>query len=119
MQKPRNNKIRAFLENWKMDYHASCIPDRSKPQCWICYEILCENKKFSVKRHYLSKHATTIETKFPIHSDERKNIWYRNTRTKINSTANFFKGSMTENQCITFASYKIAMQIAKCQNKFC
>ena len=22
----------AFLENWKIDYHASSIPDRSKPQ---------------------------------------------------------------------------------------
>ena len=25
---------------------------------------------------------------------------------------------MTENQCITFASYKIAMQIAKCQKPY-
>ena len=25
---------------------------------------------------------------------------------------------MTENQCITFASYKISMQIAKCQRPF-
>ena len=33
MQKTtRNYKIRAFLGNWKMDYLASPIPDRSKPQ---------------------------------------------------------------------------------------
>ena len=44
-----------------MDYFASPIPDRSKPQCLICYEILSENKKFSVKRHYLSKHSTSIK----------------------------------------------------------
>ena len=55
------NKIRAFLGNRKMDYLASPIPDRSKPQCLICYEILSENKKFSVKRHFLSKHLTSIE----------------------------------------------------------
>ena len=65
MQKQtRNYKIRAFLANWKMDYLASrmqAISDRSKPQCLICYEILSENKKFSVKRHYLSKHSTSIE----------------------------------------------------------
>ena len=46
---PRNYKIREFLENWKMDYLASPIPDRSKPQCLICYEILSESNKFSVK----------------------------------------------------------------------
>ena len=33
--KPRNYKIRAFLKNWKIDYLASPIPDRSKPQCLI------------------------------------------------------------------------------------
>ena len=38
----RNYKIRAFLGNWKMDYLASPILDRSKPQCLICYEILSE-----------------------------------------------------------------------------
>ena len=59
-KKPKNYKIRAFLENWKMDYLASPIPDRSKPQCLICYEVISENKKSSVTRHYLSKHATSI-----------------------------------------------------------
>ena len=81
-KKPRNYKIRAFfLGNWKMDYLASPIPDLFKPQCLICYEILSENKKFSVKRHYLSKHSTSIENKFPINSEQLKK--YRNTRTKI------------------------------------
>ena len=59
-KKPRNYTIRAFQENWKMDYLASPKPDRSKPQCLICYEIISENKKSSVKRHYLSKHSTSI-----------------------------------------------------------
>ena len=74
MQKPRNYKmikIHAFLGNRKMAYLASPIPDRSKPHCLICYEILRENKKFRVKRHYLS---TSIEKKFPINSEQRKNI---------------------------------------------
>ena len=47
-----------------MDYLASriqAIADRSKPQCLICYEIKSENKNSSVKRHYLSKHSTSIE----------------------------------------------------------
>ena len=35
-------------------------PDRYKQQCLICYKILSENKKSSVKMHYLSKHATSI-----------------------------------------------------------
>ena len=60
-KKPSNYKIREFLGNWKMDYLASPIPDRSKPQCLICYEILSESNKFSVKRDYLSKHSTNIE----------------------------------------------------------
>ena len=67
-KKYRKYKIRAFQENWKMDYLASPIPDcpdGSKPQCLICYEILSENMKASVKRHYLSKNATSIEKKFP------------------------------------------------------
>ena len=62
-KKPRKYNIRAFQENWKMDYLVSPIPDGSKPQCLICYEILNENMKTSVKRHYLSKHATSIEKK--------------------------------------------------------
>ena len=88
MQKPRNYKIRAFLKNWKMDYLASPIPDRSKQHCLICYEILSENK-FRVKRHYFSKHSTSIEKKIPINIEQRKT--YRNTRTKIKTTANLFK----------------------------
>ena len=74
IKKLRNYKIRAFLGNWKMDYLASPIPDRSKPQCLICNEILSENNKFSVKRHYLSKHSTSIEKLFPINSEQRKKI---------------------------------------------
>ena len=54
-KKTRKYKIPAFLKNWKIDYLAIPIPDRSKPQCLIRYEILSENK-FRVKRHYLSKH---------------------------------------------------------------
>ena len=65
-KKPRDYTIRAFQENWKMDYFASPIPDRSKPQCLICYEIMSENKKSNVKRHYLSKHSTSIENKISI-----------------------------------------------------
>ena len=38
-----NYKIRAFLGNWKMDYLASPISDRSKPQCLIWYKILSES----------------------------------------------------------------------------
>ena len=53
-----------FKNHWKMDYLASDTPDRSKPQCLICYEIMSENKKSSVKRHYLSKHSTNIEKNF-------------------------------------------------------
>ena len=58
---PRKYKIRAFQENWLMDYFESPIPNGSKPLCLICYEILRENMKASVKRHYLSKHAKSIE----------------------------------------------------------
>ena len=86
--KPRNYKIRAFLGNWNMEYLASPIPDRSKPQCLICYEILSENKKFSVKRHYLSKHSTSIEKNSNQQRTTKRK--YRNTRTKI-KTANLFK----------------------------
>ena len=73
-KKPKNYKIRAFLGNWKMDYLASSIPDRSKPQCLICYEISSESNKFSVKRHYLSKHSTSIEKKISINSEQQQNI---------------------------------------------
>ena len=116
-KKPKNYKTRSFQENWKMDYLSAPIPDGSKPQCLICYEILSENKKASVKRHYLTKHATSIEQKFPLHSDERKK--YIDTQElKLKQQRNSLKGSMTENQCLTFASYKIALQIAKCQKPF-
>ena len=57
-----------------MDYLASPIPDRSKPQCLICYEILSEINKFSVKRHYLSKHSTSIEKNFQLTANNKKNI---------------------------------------------
>ena len=55
-----------------MEYLVSPIPDCSKPQCLICYEILSQNKKFSVKRHYTSKHSNSIEKQFPINSEARK-----------------------------------------------
>ena len=61
---PRNYIIRAFQENWKMDYFASPIVALYEPQCLICYKILSENKKSSVQTHCLSKHATSIEKIF-------------------------------------------------------
>ena len=73
MQKLRNYKIRAFVGNWKMNYLASSILDRSKPLCLIFYEIFSKSNKFSVKRHYLSKHSTSIENKFPINSKQQNN----------------------------------------------
>ena len=88
-KKPRKYNIRAFQENWKIDYLLSPIPDGSKPQCLICYEILSENRKNSVKRHYLSKHETSIEKNFQSTAmNEKKN---KHPRTKIKTTANFIK----------------------------
>ena len=72
-----------------MDYLLSPIPDGSKPQCLICYEILSENRKNSVKRHYLSKHATSIEKNFQSTAMNEK--IYNHPRTKIKTTANFIK----------------------------
>ena len=75
---PRKYNIRAFQDNSKMDYLVRPIPYGFKPQCLICYEILSENRKNRAKRHYLSKHATSIEKGFPIISDERTK--YINTK---------------------------------------
>ena len=111
---PRNYKIRAFLENWKMDYFASPIPDRSKPQRLICYEVLSENKKSSVKRHYLSKQATSIEKKLPINSEERKKI--ETQELKLKQQRMSLKCSMTESQCITFQHLPVIKLQCKSQN---
>ena len=43
---------------------------------------------------------------------------YSNTCTKLKQQRMSLKCSMTESQCIIFASYKIAMQIAKYQKSF-
>ena len=98
-KKPRNYKIRAILGNWKMDYLASPIPDCSKPQYLICYEILSENNKFSVKRHYLSKHSTSSEKKIPINSEKRKNIETQELKLKQQRIS--LKCLMTENSSLT------------------
>ena len=84
-----------------MDYLASPIPDRSTPQCLICYEILSENKKFSVKRHYLSKLKTFNEylKKFPINSEQRKNIETQELKLKQQRIS--LKCLMTENSSLT------------------
>ena len=95
-QKPRNYKIRAFLKNLKIDYLASPIPDRSRQHCLICYEILSENK-FRVKRHYLSKHSTSIE-KIPINIEQRKN---ETQELKLKQQRISLKCFMTENSSLT------------------
>ena len=63
---PRNIQNPCISRKLEMVYLACPIPNRSKPQCLICYEIISENKKSSVKRHYLSKHSTSIEKKISI-----------------------------------------------------
>ena len=81
-----------------MDYLASPIPDRSKPQCLICNEILSENK-FRVKRHYLSKHLTSIEKKFQSTANNEKNIETQELKLKQQRIS--LKCLMTENSSLT------------------
>ena len=64
--------IRAFQENWKMNYLASPIPDRYKPQCLICYETLSENKKSGVKKSIICQNMQRALKNFPINSEELK-----------------------------------------------
>ena len=97
---PRNYKIRAFLGNWKMDDFASPIPDRSKPQCLIWYEILSENKKFSVKRHYLSKHSTSNWKKH-FHSTANNKNNLETQELKLKQQQISLKCLMTENSSLT------------------
>ena len=65
----------------------------------------------------MSKHATSIDKKFPFNSEEWK-ISIETQELKLKQQWMFLKCSMTESQCITLASYKIAMQIAKYQKSF-
>ena len=82
-----------------MDYLASPIPDRSKPHCLICYEILSENKKFSVKRHYLSKPSTSIEKNFQ--STENNEKYIETQELKLKQQRISLKCLMTENSSLT------------------
>ena len=81
-----------------MDYLASPIPDRSRQLCLICYEILSENK-FRVKRHYLSKHSTSIENKFQSTSNNETNIETQELKLKQQRIS--LKCLMTENSSLT------------------
>ena len=81
-----------------MDYLANPIPDRSKPQCLICYEILSENK-FSLKRHYLSKHSTSSEKNFQLTANNEKNIETQELKLKQQRIS--LKCLMTENSSLT------------------
>ena len=81
-----------------MDYLASPIPDRSKPQCLICYEILSESNKFSVKRHYCQNIQRVLK-KFPINSEQQKNI--EKNELKLKQQRISLKCLMTENSSLT------------------
>ena len=88
---------RISKNNWKIDYLASPITDRSKPQCLICYEILSENK-FRVKRHYLSKHSTSIKK---ISNQQRTTKNIETQEIKLKQQRISLKCLMTENSCLS------------------
>ena len=59
----------------------------------------------------------TLLKKFPINSEARK-IYIETQEHKLKQQRTFLKCLMTENQCITFASYKISMHFenfTKCE----
>ena len=66
------------------------------------------SSKIGVKTHYLSKHAMSIENKFPINSEEQKQ-YIKTLKLKLKQQRKSLNGSITVSQCITFASYKIAI----------
>ena len=73
-------------------------------------------KNSALKGIILLNIQTLLKNNFQSTAKQEKNIETQEQKLKQQRT--LLKYSMTENQCITFASYKISMQIAKCQRPF-
>lgn len=105
---------RKFQTDWTELYFF--IPSRNsyKPICLICEEILTRNKKSNIERHFNSKHKQTIEKLYPNNSECGK-LYISQLQERLSKQRSLLKQSLTESECVTFASYNIAMLISKFQ----
>ena len=53
------SECRGFKESWGLDYFAQ--ENNNRPLCLIRNETVTVMKEYNIKRHYVTKHATTYE----------------------------------------------------------
>lgn len=109
--------IRAFQESWTTDYFFIPIPNGTKPQCLLCDEVLSENRKTNVERHYQTKHKSAIEKDFPPNSRSRT-LYVNQLKDNLIKQRCVLKSALTESECVTLASYQLSMKIAISQKPF-
>ena len=109
-------ETRLFMPQWTEEYFF-VLNASNKPVCLLCQETLSCNKKSNIKRHFDAKHSNSINEKYPPKSDSRNN-YIQQLQNKINRQQSMLKKSLTESECVSFASLKITMLIAKSLRPF-
>ena len=74
-------------------------------------------KKSHLSRHFEIQHAIQITNKYPIGSELRTE-YIRLLQSQINKEKSFLKAALSDGECVTLASFKISMIIAKHQKPF-
>ncbi len=107
---------RLFQDEWKLAYFMAPTHE-DKPQCVLCLTILSQNRKGNVIRHFETQHQIQIEKNYPISTKSREN-YYLQKLSQLENQRKTLKQSLTESECITLASFRIAMLIAITQKPF-
>ena len=110
-------KQREFNEEWTNLFMCIETPDKKKAQCLICLQLISQKKKSHLSRHFESQHAKQISNKYPIGSELRTE-YIRQLQSQINKQKSCLKAALSDGECVTLASYKISMIIAKHQKPF-
>ena len=78
---------------------------------------IIQSKKKSHLSHFDSQHAKQISKKYPIGSEIRTK-YICQLQSNIKKQKCFVKSALSEGECVTLASFKISMIIAKYQKPF-
>jgi hypothetical protein len=79
--------------------------------------MLANHKKTNVLRHFEAYHRAKMDSHYPNGSDLRQS-YVSHLKLKLQKQRASLKAALTESECVTMASFKIAMMIAKYRKPF-
>lgn len=111
------DKSRVFQSEWTENFLFIETADPLKSQCLVYHIFISGNRGNNLSRHYDLKHKEILKDDYPLNSAARQ-IYIKQLKSCISKQTAFLKVALSESECVTLASFKLAKMIAVSQRPF-